>query len=128
MKSKLILISALIVLLSCNNSGGWKHYAELAGDVYERPDSVLMALEGSEATGGARGEAEYNLLKEKSYILYYGIPDAADEGGAAKAIEYFSAKGPAPMKLSGLVAQMPSLSVSSTFTALNVVNAHRSRK
>ena len=98
MKSKLILISALVVLLSCNRSGGWKHYAELAVDVYERPDSVLMVLEGSEATGGARGEAEYNLLKEKSYILYYGIPDATDERGAAEAIEYFSAKGPAPMK------------------------------
>ncbi|MBR6002985.1 MAG: hypothetical protein IK045_09025 [Bacteroidales bacterium] len=98
MKSKLILISTLFVMLSCSARSGWKHYAELAGAVYERPDSVLMVLEGSKAADGGRGEAEYKLLKEKSYILYYGIPDATDEGGAAEAIEYFSAKGPAPMK------------------------------
>lgn len=98
MKKIILLISVLLVLYSCAGNGGWRYYGELAEVVYDRPDSVLTVLESSEAVGGVRGEAEYKLLKGKSFILYYGIPDASDDRSAAQAIEYFSSKGPAPMK------------------------------
>ena len=98
MKRLWLVISTIIVLSSCSYSGGWKHYGELAEVVYERPDSVLTVLEGMEVPAAEKEAAEYNLLRAKAFILYYGIPDALNEGSTASAIEYFSSKGSAPMK------------------------------
>ena len=98
MKRLWLVISTIIVLSSCSYSGGWKHYGELAEVVYERPDSVLTVLEGMEVPAAEKDAAEYNLLRAKAFILYYGIPEAFDEGSSVKAIEYFSSKGSAPMK------------------------------
>ena len=102
MKRFFIYISALLLLFSCSYSGGWKHYGDLAEVVYERPDSVLTVLEGMSVPVEEKEAAEYNLLRAKAFILYYGISDSFDDGSEAKSIEYFSSKGPAPMKVEAL--------------------------
>ena len=93
-----MLISVILIAAACSTWNGWRHYGELAEAVYAAPDSVLMVLEDSAVPADGREEAEYYLLREKAFLLYYGIPDETEKEHSAAAIEYFSKRGPAPMR------------------------------
>lgn len=88
----------MLIAAACSTWNGWKHYGELAGAVYAAPDSVLMVLDESAVPAEGREEAEYYLLREKSFLLYYNIPDETVKEHSAAAVEYFSKRGPAPMR------------------------------
>ncbi|MBR6053906.1 MAG: hypothetical protein IKP46_01050 [Bacteroidales bacterium] len=98
MKRSLFILATLLMAAACSTWNGWRHYGELAEAVYAAPDSVLMVLEDAVAPAEGREEAEYYLLREKAFLLYYSLPDETEKEHSAAAVEYFSKHGPAPMK------------------------------
>ncbi len=97
-KRIILLISVILIATACSTWNGWRHYGELAEAVYAAPDSVLMVLEDTAVPADGREEAEYYLLREKAFLLYYGLPDETEKNHSAAAVEYFSSRGPAQMK------------------------------